>query len=134
MTIERIEYNKKLLALIVREGYCKEGTNFISEKKHSFQVGFHNVKRGKRYKAHVSLPFKDIKILKSNKIYYIKKGKVEIDFYNNKNRVSASILNKGDLIIFILEGHGVTVLKDTLMIEIKQGSYRGVKKDKRFLE
>lgn len=135
MGIEKIYHNDELFAIIIRNGDHEEGTHFFTEDKHSFQVGVHNVKESKRYRAHISLPFKNLEKLESNKIYYIKKGKVGIDFYNNNgNKTEYSILNIGDLILFVNGGHGVDILEDTIMIEIKQGPYRGVEIEKKFFE
>ena len=133
--IEKIEEDGNILAIILRKNYNQEGLNFFTEEEHSFQVGVHNVKKGKRYRAHKSLPFKKLENLRANKIYLIQKGLAKVDVYNKANQKSAEIfLYEGDLIIFIMGGHGITMVEDTKMIEIKQGPYRGVKEDKIFLE
>ena len=135
MTVEKIEDNNELLAIIIRNKFNEEGLNFFSEDQHSLQLGIHNVKKGKRYKAHISLPFEKLENFKSNKIYFVKKGKVGIDIYNNKEeKVDYCTLTQGDLIIFISGGHGVDILDDTYMFEIKQGPYRGREIEKKFLE
>jgi len=133
--IEKIEHDGRILALILRDTYDKEGLNFVTEQSHSFQVGIHNVSRGTRYRAHTSLPFEKIDSLKTNKIYYVKRGEVGIDIYGADNiRKEYVRLNAGDLIIFIDGGHGMDVLHDACIIEIKQGPYRGVEQDKKFID
>ena len=133
--IEKVESNGQLLALILRNSYDKDGLNFMTNKEHSFQVGVHNVKKGTRYKAHKSLPFNNISELKTNKIYYIKEGKVGVDVYNKKNeKVEYLKLESGDLILFVDGGHGLDIIENAKIIEIKQGPYRGVEKDKAFFE
>ena len=133
--IEKIENNGELLALIMRNSYNKSGLNFLTREEHSFQVGIHNVKKGARYKAHKSLPFKKLENFKTNKIYYVKEGKVGVDIYDKKDKkVNYVNLNAGDLILFVEGGHGLDILKDSKVIEIKQGPYRGVEQDKVFLE
>jgi len=133
--IEKIEEDGIILAIVVRRDYNKEGLNFFTNEEHSFQIGIHNVKKGKRYRAHKSLPFKKLENLKANKIYLIQRGTAKIDVYNNKNlKITDVFLYEGDLILFITGGHGITVMEDTKMIEIKQGPYRGVDDDKVFLE
>ena len=136
MSIERIEENKELFAVIVRNNYSPEETKFISDTLNPFQIGLHKRGKGYRYKAHVSLPFKKIENFIPNKIYYVKKGRLGIDIYNKENKKIRYIeLNAGDLINFISGGHGVDVLEEnTEFIEIKQGPYRGTKEDKIFLE
>jgi hypothetical protein len=132
---ERIEHDGQLLAIIIRDKFNETGPHFFTEEQHSFQLAVHNVEKGKRYKAHISLPFKILENLSSSKIYFIKKGKAGIDFYDNDgNKVGYSILEQGDLILFIGGGHGCDILDDSFMIELKQGPYRGTAEDKKFLE
>lgn len=132
---EKIFSNGELLAIIIRDGFDSEGLSFFTEEKHGFQVGFHNVPKGKRYKAHVCLPFGLLEGLNPNKIYYMKKGKAGVDFYSDSGeKLGYSVLENGDMILFISGGHGVDILEDAHMIEVKQGPYRGVEDDKKFLE
>ena len=133
--IEKIKHDGELLALIVRESYNKEGVNFITEEKDSFQLAIHNVKKGKRYRAHSGKSFEKIENFPANKIYYIQKGCVGIDFYSSsKSKVAYASLKEGDMVLFLSGGHGVDIMEDSKMIEIKQGPYRGVDGDKLFLE
>lgn len=133
--IEKIEHEGELLALIVRDSYNNDGLNFVTGEEHSFQVGMHNVFKGTRYRAHKSRPFGAIEGLKSNKIYYVKEGKVGVDVYDKQNKkINYISLNKGDLMIFFEGAHGLDVLEDSKFIEIKQGPYRGVEADKEFIE
>lgn len=133
--IEKIQDQGKILAIILRNSYDKEGLNFITDPSHSFQVGFHNVKNGKHYKAHESLPFDKLENFNTNKIYYVKDGQVNIGIYNlSRQRIKDVGLSKGDLILFVSGGHSMDVTKDSKIIEIKQGPYRGVEEDKNFLE
>lgn len=135
LTIEHIKDKDELLAIILRNNYDEEGLNFITNENHSFQIGIHNVKKGTRYKAHITKPFKNVKLLNANKIYYIKEGKIGIDLYNkNEEKFNYVTLNKGDLILFINGGHGLDILDKSKIIEIKQGPYRGQEQDKKFLE
>ena len=135
MTLQKIEADGELLALIARNEFKSNVLDFISDKNHSFQIGFHNRKPGERAKAHQSKIFSEINNLNPNKIYYVKKGKVGCDIYDKNNKkIDYVHLNEGDLICFISGGHGVDFLEETEMIEIKQGPYRGTEDDKRFFE
>lgn len=133
--IEKIEDNGEVLALIVRSTYNESGLTFLTERSNSFQVGFHNVEKGKRYRAHISRPFKKLEDFNPSKIYYVKKGKAGADIYNkDAQKVHYVTLEAGDLILFISGGHGLDVLENAEIIEIKQGPYRGNEEDKTFLE
>lgn len=135
LTIQNIKDGDEILAIVLRNEFDKEGLNFITNEDCSFQVAVHNVKRGTRYKAHITNPFSNINLLKANKIYYVAEGKVGIDLYGlNEKKIKYITLNKGDLILFINGGHGLDILEKSKVIEIKQGPYRGQDKDKKFLE
>ena len=128
-------FHDQLLAIVVRDSFNEAGPTFFTEQEHSFQLAIHNVEKGKRYKAHISLPFKTLEGLNPSKVYFMKKGKSRIDLYDNEgSAVGETILNQGDLILFIRGGHGCDILDDSFMIELKQGPYRGVEDDKKFLE
>lgn len=132
---EKVFSGNQLLAIIVKDNFNEKGPTFFTDEEHAFQLAVHNVEKGKRYKAHISLPFKTLEGLNPNKVYFMKKGKSKIDFYDNDgNGVGDVVLNQGDLILFINGGHGCDILDDSFMIELKQGPYRGVGEDKKFLE
>ena len=135
MTVEKIESEGELLALVLRNSFNPPGLNFISDEEHTLQVGLHKRQKGHRYRAHVTFPFKEMKNVKPNKIYYVKKGKIGVDVYDKSDKkVSYVMLSEGDLIVFVSGGHGVDLLENGEFIEIKQGPYRGSEEDKRFLE
>ena len=135
MTLQRIEADGELLALIARKEYKSNVLEFVSDESYGFQIGFHNRKPGDRAKAHQSKIFTEIKNLNPCKIYFVKKGKVGCDIYDNSDKkINYVHLVEGDLIVFVSGGHGVDFLEPTEMIEIKQGPYRGPNEDKRFFE
>jgi len=133
--IEYVKDGNVLLAIILRNSFKEEGLKFITTEDSSFQVGVHNVKKGTRYKAHITKPFKNLEQLNANKIYFVVGGKIGVDLYNNnEKKINYVNLNKGDLILFVNGGHGLDILDKSKIIEIKQGPYRGQEKDKKFLE
>jgi hypothetical protein len=68
-------------------------------------------------------------------VLHIEYGKVEINFYNQRGeKIGSSILNTGDTILLISGGHGLTILEEAKILEIKQGPYYGVKEDKECLD
>ena len=61
--------------------------------------------------------------MEENNIYLIS-GKLRVDFYNkSKKYLFSKILNKGDTIMLIDQGHGFKTIKNTVMLEVKQGPY-----------
>ena len=132
--IEKINYKKKLFALIVRNKYRKKkGINFFTDKKASQQVGFMKHKQN-----HIILPHKHNKRKKSSvakidtttEVLIILKGILRVDFYSfNEKYLFSKKLYANDLIMLSSGGHGFKILKDVEMIEVKQGPYF-ISKDK----
>lgn len=133
MCIERIEYDGKIFAIIVRASYEKEGINFISEKEYPLQLGLFKHKKGHIIKAHGHVNTKRT-ISSTQEILFFIKGKVKVYFYHDSKIVCENILNGGD-ILFIIDGeHGFEVLEDSKIIEVKQGPYLSLEEDKYYIE
>ena len=122
--IEKI-YNKKILyALIVRSNYKKKkGVSFFTDKDATQQFGYMNHK-----KNYIILPHRhnkrQSKILLTTEVIIIQKGILRVDFYDNKEKyLFSKKLYSNDIIMLSNGGHGFKVMKDTQMIEVKQGPY-----------
>ena len=122
--IEKI-YNKKILyALIVRSNYKKKkGVSFFTDKDATQQFGYMNHK-----KNYIILPHRhnkrQSKILLTTEVIIIQKGILRVDFYDNKEKyLFSKKLYSNDIIMLSNGGHGFKVIKDTQMIEVKQGPY-----------
>ena len=64
----------------------------------------------------------------------LKKGKLRIDFYNERQQyLESRIVESGNVIILIAGGHGFEVLEEIEMIEVKQGPYVGERDKTRFI-
>ena len=133
MSIEKRTYGTKVLAIILRNDFNKEGVNFISPEEYPLQMGVHLRKQGESVEAHIHKPFKNISEIISQEIFYVVYGKVQVDLFESGKKVDSCILRGGDTILLAFSGHGVKFLEDTKMVEIKQGPYRGIKKEKEFI-
>ena len=122
--IEKILHKNKLFALIVRRQFRKKsGINFFTSKESTQQFGFM-----KHKKNHIIKPHKHNKrltrILRTTEVILLLKGTLRVDFYNDKYRyLFSKKINERDVIMLIHGGHGFKVLKNTEMIEVKQGPY-----------
>ena len=64
------------------------------------------------------------KIFLTSEVIIVQKGKLRVDFYNDKKKYIYSInINKNEIIMLVHGGHGFKVIKDVEMLEIKQGPY-----------
>lgn len=128
--VEHVKHRNKTLAIILRAGTHIDGVEFFTPKEFPLQLGAHVRKSGELIKPHIHRPSpKTIDTIQE--MLHIDYGKVEVNFYDNEKReVDSTILNTGDTILFAEGGHGLKILEDTKIIEIKQGPYEGVEKDK----
>ena len=123
--IKKIIYKKKILAIIVKKNFSKNkrGISFITPNHYNLQLGFMN--HPKDYKIQPHLHFKKkLKKINTSEVLYLIEGKLRINFYNNKKKyLFSEIVNKGDAVMLINEGHGFQVLKKVILLEVKQGPY-----------
>ena len=130
--IEQITHNKQLLSIIVRDSYCKEGISFFTPDEFSQQLAFMQHPEGKIIQPHVHNPVPR-EVHYTQEVLFIKKGKLRVDFYSEKQEyLESRILEKGDVILLIEGGHGFEVLEALEMFEVKQGPYMGEMDKTRF--
>ena len=133
--IEKITHKKKLLAIIIRKQYRKKkGVSFFTPNNLNLQCGYMKHKKNHIIKPHLHLK-------RVNKIFYtsetiiLLKGKLRIDFYDNKKKYLLSkVLQPSEIIVLISGGHGFKTLNKCEMIEVKQGPYSVDKDKKKFNE
>ena len=133
--IEKIKHSKKLLAIIIRKEYRKKkGVTFFTPNNLNLQCGYM-----KHDKNHIIKPHLHLKRL--NKIFYtsetiiLLKGRLRVDFYDNKkNYLVSKILYTSEIISLISGGHGFKTLSPCETIEVKQGPYSVLKDKKKFDE
>ena len=64
------------------------------------------------------------KVTHTSEVLLIQKGILRTDFYNNKKKYMFSkSLKEGDIIFLHESHHGIKIIKDCSIIEIKQGPY-----------
>ncbi len=123
--IEHIKYKDKLLSVIIRTRFEKDGIEFFTPGDFSQQLAY--MKRPKDYviPPHVHNPVPR-KVEVTQEVLFIKSGKVRVDFYDDdKNYLESRILDQGDVILLAHGGHGFEMLVESEIIEVKQGPYAG---------
>ena len=130
--IDQINHNQRLLAIIIRSSYHKEGIYFFTPDDFSQQLAY--MKRAKDY---VIPPHVHNHVLRkvefTQEVLFIKSGKVRVDFYDdNRNYLESRILGQGDVILLGHGGHGLEMLEESEIIEVKQGPYAGDEDKTRF--
>jgi mannose-6-phosphate isomerase-like protein (cupin superfamily) len=124
--------NKQLLAIIISQGFHKQGVEFFTDEEMGQQVAFMKHSKGKLIQPHIHNPVKR-EVFYTQETLIIKKGKLRVDIYTDEQIfIESQILYAGDVILLIQGGHGFEVLEDLEMIEVKQGPYAGEKDKTRF--
>ena len=132
--IEKIEYEGSAFALILRHNHEQEGVTFFTSKDNPLQLGIINHRQGTEVKPHIHRNLSRT-ISEVQEILHIDCGEVEAKFYGaNGRKLGSLILNTGDTILLLSGGHGFNILRDSKIIEVKQGPYVSREEDKTFLE
>ena len=131
--IQKIIYKKKLLAIILNENnFFQPGVNFITPSSLSLQLGFIKHKTKTFIKPHTHNNYLR-KIKKTTEILFIKKGKLRVDFYHKgKKYLFSKIVNKDNILILIDGSHGFKMIKNCMIIEVKQGPFSVILDKKKF--
>jgi hypothetical protein len=80
---------------------------------------------GKVVDAHVHNKV-ERRITSTAEAIFVQSGKVRVDFYDdNKRYLESRTLIGGDVTLLLGGGHGLVVLEDAKMFEVKQGPYLG---------
>ena len=120
---ENIILNEKLIAIIIRSQFSKDGIEFFTPNDFSQQLGYMKRKKGHQIEPHIHNSVSR-EIMLTQEVLFIKSGKVRVDLYDDyKKYYESRILNRGDVILLANSGHGIAVLEESEMIEVKQGPY-----------
>jgi hypothetical protein len=121
--IEQIQYEDKTLAIILRHEFQKDGIEFLTPSDFSQQLGYMKRKKGHVIKPHVHNVL-NRSITHTKEVLFIKSGKVRVDFYSDdKIYFKSTELVKGDVILLAFGGHGIYMIEESEIIEVKQGPF-----------
>lgn len=123
--IEQIIHEDRILSIIIRHNFSKDGIEFFTPNGFSQQLAY--MKRPKDYQipphVHNRVPRE---VLYTKEVLFIKSGKVRVDFYDDdRNYLKSTILMQGDVILLAFGGHGFFMIEESEIIEVKQGPYAG---------
>jgi hypothetical protein len=131
-TVELIEFRGKALCLIMRADFNPDQTAFVTPPDFNLQVGYVVHPAGHTIPRHTHLPVKRC-LSTTSEVLLVRKGLCELDVYNDDREfVTTRELFEGDVMIMVAGGHEFRMRKDTVLLEIKQGPYPGVKEKERF--
>lgn len=130
--LEKIEHNQEIIAIILRGGYKTDGISFFSPAEFSQQLGLISRKKGHEIVAHIHKTVHR-KVSTTQEVLHILSGAIEVSLYcKEKTKIKSISLFKGDTILLASGGHSIRFLKDSKILEVKQGPYSGVDGDKEY--
>ena len=129
---EIIEDNNDILAVVVRGGDWPEHLHFHTKDEDFLQVGTWNYPKGKKSSTHTH-KIAERMSNRTNEAIFVRKGRLKAKIYSEEDKfLKEVVLEEGDLVIVFGGGHSFEALEDgTKVLEIKNGPYPGLEKDKR---
>lgn len=130
--VEQIEWEGEIIAVIVPGDVQSDGVKFFTPSSFSQQLGLLVHPKGATVRPHFhNLIAREVVV--TQEVLYVQQGKIEVDLYNGSGlRIATRILSEGDTIVLAGGGHGIRILEDSRIIEVKQGPYAGID-DKTYL-
>lgn len=128
MKSKTIIHDGKTIAIVFFKEIKADGVKFLTPPNYTLQLGLIEHQKGKIVRNHIHRQDIKYKVDTTQEFLYIEKGKVIIKFFSESwNIVDNVTLTSGDFVLFVGAGHGLEVLEDCRIIEIKQGPYPGDK-------
>lgn len=127
---KEIYYGDSLVATIVNPKKSNYGLSFLTKDEDFIQLGIWKYKKGKELKAHYHNWFKR-EAYRTCEFVYVIKGSVQCNLYSeNKDFIDSIIIRRNQGIIMHNHAHEYKILKNSIVLESKNGPYFGVEKDK----
>jgi hypothetical protein len=132
--MKRINQGGRTAAIFHKAQEWKQGLDFLTPDEAFIQAGTWWYEKGKALKAHRHIPHERTVPFTQEAIVVIK-GKLRVDLYDADLRIfHQEVLEAGDIGIMLEVGHGYETLEgDTKVLEVKNGPFLSVEKDKRLL-
>ena len=121
--IERIVHDGQTIAVLIGKNYRKEGIEFLTPNDFSLQIGHMTRPVGYRVVPHAHNPVPRHTI-GTQEALFIKSGRIRIDFYAfDQTYLESRELGAGDILLLAGAGHGIEVLEEATIVEVKNGPF-----------
>lgn len=119
--MEKIIHDNTLIAIRIKR--LKNGIVSLTDPLEPLQILSHKRKKNKYTKAHIHIP--EVRVTqKLQECLVMIKGKIKIDLYTaDKKFIKSIYLSAGQTVIFMNGGHGVHIIRDAEIIEVKNGPF-----------
>jgi mannose-6-phosphate isomerase-like protein (cupin superfamily) len=130
--LEEIRAGDSLLAYVIRAGFRPPRTDFLTPDDLTLQVGHIVYPAGSEIPRHFHRPVKR-EFEGTSEVLLVREGRCSVDIFDSELVHAETIeIGKGDVLVLVAGGHGLTMLEPTLLLEIKQGPYVGLDEKQRF--
>lgn len=121
--IETVRHEANIIAIIIYKDHRTEGIEFITPQNFILQLGSMTRPQGHKIPPHIHNPVRR-ETIGTQEALFIKRGKIEIDFYSfDKEYLQSRVLVAGDIVLLAGAGHGITIIDETEMVEVKNGPF-----------
>lgn len=129
--VQRVTKDGKIYALfITKDAHAPEGVRFLTEHSMAMQVGLMERPKGYAVPPHTHPPF-DRHLKSTPEFLYVESGKLLAKVFDEDWKLlDERELGAGDFLLFLAGGHAIDVLETARFIEVKQGPFAGIGKDK----
>jgi len=119
--MEKIFYNNTLIAIRIKA--IPKKITPVTEPDQPLQILLINHPQGKRVAPHIHTPTKRT-THRLQECLIVKKGRIKVDLYGpDKKYFKHLYLKEGEMILQINGGHGIQIIKDAELVEIKNGPF-----------
>jgi len=131
--LEEITADGETLGIILRAEFRRPGVHFFTPDAWSQQMAHLEWPAGHVIRAHAHRAV-DRKIERTQEALWLRRGRVRVDFYRaDRTCCARRELRAGDVLLLVGGGHGLEMLEDSELVEIKQGPY-AAGEDKTFFD
>lgn len=130
--MREIKKGGRILARHITSEDIKPGLmSFTNDEDYIQVVAWGHYEKGKYLQDHVHNEF-ERSASRTYEAVYVVKGAIEARLYDlERIPVETFVVKQGELLILMESAHGYTILEeDTTVLEIKNGPFMGVEKDK----
>lgn len=129
-----ISVGDEVYAILAPSSELKKGSEWFGNPIESLQASRMNYAAGKAFRVHYHI-LNPRTIKRTQEAFIVISGKVAFDIYNAKGLILGTLYAEAGEAVFIYRGgHGVRILEDAVMFEVKAGQFSYVSEDKEFLD
>lgn len=128
-----IAIDGEIYAILASSNEIKEGSDWFGSQFESLQASRMKYEAGKSFRIHHHILNPRL-IKRTQEAFIVISGMIAVDIYDKMGLLIGSLnAAPGEAIFVYRGGHGVRLLEDSIVYEIKAGSFSYVSEDKEFL-